>query len=92
MTDLNSYSAHSPFTIRLELLKLAQSIENDRVWVERNRLEQDWNVQKERTDRLNATTNGVAFEVPKYPELPVVTYEDVIKVATELNKFVSNKG
>ncbi len=79
MTDLTSYSAHSPFTIRLELLKLAQSIESDRIWSERNRLEMDWNAAREN----NATL--------PYPNQPVVTYQDVIRVATELNKFVSNK-
>ena len=76
----NPYNLNSPFTIRLELLKLAQSIESDRIWSERNRLEQDWNEKK-----LQAP--GTLF-----PTLPVVTYEDVIKVANELNKFVSNKS
>lgn len=82
---MDTYNAHSPFTIRLELLKLAQSIENDRVWVERNRLEQDWHVNKESSERRGTT-------IVSFPELPVVTYEDVIRVAEELNKFVSNKG
>jgi hypothetical protein len=85
MTDLSSYSAHSPFTIRLELLKLAQSIESDRIWSERNRLEQDWNAKQ------NATVKKSIHPIP-YPEQPVVTYEDVIRVANELNKFVSNKS
>ena len=82
---MDTYNAHSPFTIRLELLKLAQSIENDRVWVERNRLEQDWHVNKESSERKGTT-------IDSFPELPVVTYQDVIRVATELNKFVSSKG
>ena len=82
---MDTYNAHSPFTIRLELLKLAQSIENDRVWVERNRLEQDWHVNKESSERKGTT-------IDSFPELPVVTYEDVVRVAEELNKFVSNKG
>ena len=83
--DSYSYNTHSPFTIRLELLKLAQSIENDRVWVERNKLEQDWNSEKESRERQG-------FVVPSYPVVPVVTYKDVVRVAEELNKFVSNKG
>jgi hypothetical protein len=69
-----------PFTIRLELLKLAQSIESDRIWSERNRLEMDWNAARDNKQTL------------PYPIQPVVTYEDVIKVANELNKFVSNKS
>jgi hypothetical protein len=82
---MDTYNAHSPFTIRLELLKLAQSIENDRVWVERNRLEQDWTAKKD-----HISSAGKDYQ--SYPELPVVTYQDVIRVAEELNKFVSNKG
>lgn len=76
----NPYNVNSPFTIRLELLKLAQSIEADRVFTERNRLEQDWHAKRE---------NNI---LEPYPTLPDVTYEDVIRVAEELNKFVSNKG
>jgi hypothetical protein len=67
------------YEIRLELLKLAQSIESDRNWSERNRLEQDWQRQVE-------TKPGLSF-----PRLPDVTYEDVVRVAEELNKFVSKK-
>lgn len=83
---MDSYNAHSPFTIRLELLKLAQSIESDRVWTERNRIENDWAMQREK-----AAEDGWK-EIPPCPKMPEVTYEDVIRVANELNKFVSNKG
>jgi sulfur transfer complex TusBCD TusB component (DsrH family) len=82
---MDSYNAHSPFTIRLELLKLAQSIESDRLFAERNRLEQDWHATIEDYGRRGLPT-------PSYPNVPVVTYEDVVRVAEELNKFVSNKG
>ena len=86
MTDPYAYNAHSPFTIRLELLKLAQSIESDRIWAERNRLEQDYATRREQAESRKWET------LPSYPILPVVTHEDVIRVANELNKFVSNKG
>ncbi len=88
MSDNFSYNAHSPFTIRLELLKLAQSIESDRIWAERNRLEMDYHTTVEEIRRKPLSSKET---IPKYPSLPVVTYEDVIKVANELNKFVSNK-
>jgi hypothetical protein len=78
--DKYSYDPNTPFAIRLELLKLAQSIESERIWSERNRLEMDWQTKKE---------NGVT---ESFPELPSVTYKSVIAVAEELNKFVSNKG
>ena len=67
------------YEIRLELLKLAQSIETDRISSERQRLEMDWSARNE----ISAGT--------PFPKLPEVTYEDVIKVATELNKFISRK-
>lgn len=89
MTDQYSYNPNSPFTIRLELLKLAQSIESDRIWTERNRLEQDWNTKVEEIRRQPLSKSDE--DIPSFPHLPVVTYQDVIRVAEELNKFVSNK-
>lgn len=74
------------YEIRLELLKLAQSIESDRVWTERNRMEQDWNLKREQAITHNWAT------LPEYPRVPISTHNDVIHVAEELNKFVSNKG
>jgi hypothetical protein len=81
---MDSYDAHSPFTIRLELLKLAQSIESARLFADRNRIEQDWHATKEDCDRTGSPA-------PPFPVVPAVTYEDVVRVAEELNKFVSNK-
>ena len=68
------------YEIRLELLKLAQSIEGERVNAERNRLEQNWHSNRER---------GL---IESYPTLPEVTHNDVISVAEQLNRFVSFKG
>jgi hypothetical protein len=68
------------YEIRLELLKLAQSIESERTFTERNRLEQDWHA---------GLSSG---ERKPYPTMPEVTYKNVVHVAEELNKFVSNKG
>lgn len=73
------------YEIRLELLKLAQGIESERIWAERNRLEQDWNAKREHFS--SAGVNPLPF-----PVLPGVTYSDIVRVAEELNKFVSNKG
>ncbi len=73
------------YEIRLELLKLAQSIESDRMWSERNRLEQDWNAKRDHAMQ----TEG---KIPPYPNQPSVTHEDVIRVAEQLNHFVSTKS
>lgn len=70
----------NPFEIRLELLKLAQQIENERVMSERIRLENDWHAQ---------SLDGKA--VNPFPTFPIVSVEDVIKAAETLNAFVSKK-
>ena len=66
----------NPFEIRLELLKLAQSIEFEKMMAERIRLESDW-------QSFNSTY--------PFPSLPAVQVEDVIKTAESLNTFVSKK-
>jgi hypothetical protein len=74
-------SSKNPFELRLELLHLAQAILNERLWPERNRLENDWNAKKER--------GGKTFNEP-YPIVPAPTTQDIIEVAKILNDFVSN--
>lgn len=66
----------NPFEIRLELLKLAQQIESERVMTERIRLENDWHANSEKYP---------------FPEVPAVSVDDVIKTAETLNAFVSKK-
>lgn len=66
----------NPFEIRLELLKLAQQIENERVMSERIRLENDWHTFSNKSP---------------FPIIPTVSVEDVIKTAETLNAFVSKK-
>ena len=75
-------SSKNPFELRLELLHLAQSILNERLWPERNRLENDWNELRSRTP------NSQTCE--PYPVVPAPTTEDIIEVAKILNDFVSN--
>ena len=51
------------YEIRLELLKLAQGIESERVWSDRNRLEQDWNARIEQArENLQKEIAGKNFE------------------------------
>ena len=66
----------NPFEIRLELLKLAYQIENERSMSERIRLENDW----------HSGSNKAPF-----PQIPTVSVDDVIKTAATLNAFVSTK-
>lgn len=75
-------SNKNPFEIRLELLNLAQSIVNERVWAERNRLEHDWNELKSRTSDSQPC-------VP-FPEMPTASEEEIVELAKTLNDFVSD--
>lgn len=76
------------YMIRLELLKLAQSIESERILTERIRLENDWSTQREVA--FNKISQGENLSLPPFPKLEIVDHERILKVAQELNKFVSN--
>jgi hypothetical protein len=69
----------NPFEIRLELLKLAQQIETERIMAERIRLENDWQMTRDNDTKI------------PFPAVPTVSVEDVIKAAETLNAFVSKK-
>ena len=74
----------TPFEIRLDLLNLANGILNDKIWVERHRLQDDWNTQREIILRNNLG------KIPPAPVVPVVKEDDIITLARKLNEFVSN--
>lgn len=67
----------SPYSIRLELLKLAQSILEQQRYATQERLRMDWDTAKGKYP---------------YPEMPTVTTEDVITQAEKLNEFISRKN
>ena len=73
------------YEIRLQLLKLALDIENDKNNAVREKLQYDWNVKHD------LWLEDHKSEEPVYPELPHAKWENVISVAEELNKFVSKK-
>lgn len=70
----------NPFEIRLELLKLAYQIENERAMSERIRLENDWQSQS-----LTGKSSN------PFPQISSVSVDDVVKTAATLNAFVSTK-
>jgi len=78
----------TPFEIRTELLSQAQSILFERNMAERMRLENDWNLKREEWS-MRACNNDFG-PAPSFPELPVVTTEQIIEEARKLNDFVSN--
>lgn len=81
-------ASKTPFEIRTELLQLAQSICIDKMYAERQRLENDWNLKREEWS-MRACNNDF-IEPPSFPEMPSVSTEDVVAEAKKLNEFVSN--
>jgi hypothetical protein len=73
----------NPFEIRLELLNLANSILLERYWAERNRIENDWNAQREFCLKEGAP-------VPDAPFVDDVDEDEIIALAKKMNEFVSN--
>ena len=78
----------NPFEIRLELLQIANGILSEKVWAERNRVENDWNTQREMA--MKAYDSGADIDCPPAPIVPVVQEDEIIRLAKKLNEFVSN--
>jgi hypothetical protein len=74
---------NSAYHIRLELLKLSQSIELERSMNERLRKENDWNCQREIANIRNEPP-------PSFPEIEIVDHMRIMQVARDLNEFISN--
>jgi hypothetical protein len=73
---------NSAYMIRLELLKLAQSIEMERSSAERLRKEHDWHTQRDIALIHNE-------EAPPFPKMEVIDHIRIMQVARSLNEFVS---
>lgn len=73
----------TPFEIRLELLKMAQTMLEQDYYGRREQISNDWQVKVE-----NARHSGISPpEHPGFPSFP--TEAEVIAKATTLNGFVS---
>ena len=81
----------TPYEIRLELLHIAQGIVNEQMMNERIRLENDWNMERERAS-IRLSQGDVHITLPPFPAVPIMDADTVIKVAEKLNGFVSNNG
>jgi hypothetical protein len=75
----------TPFELRFDLLSLAQGILNEKMWAERNRLENDWQAQVE-------TARNDKTKPPAFPKMPSVEPDEIVELAKKLNDFVSNSG
>jgi len=81
-------TSKTPFEIRTDLLSQAYAICTEKMYAERQRLENDWNMRRDEWSIKAA--NGNYTEAPLFPSLPAITTEDVVDEARKLNDFVSN--
>lgn len=80
----------TPYEIRLELLSMAQSILTEKMYAERMRLENDWQMLREMAVEGVRQGNQWA-QVPAFPDMPTISSDEIIALASKLNEFVSNK-
>lgn len=80
----------TPYELRYELLMMAQSIITENLMNERIRLENDWNLEREKASiALSQNKDAV---LPPFPNVPTIDVSQVIEMAKTLNNFVSNTG
>ena len=84
----------TPYELRYELLMMAQSIITENLMNERIRLENDWNLEREKASIQMASGGKDVHEVelPPFPDVPTIDVNQVIEMAKTLNNFVSNTG
>lgn len=78
----------TPYELRYELLMLAQNILQEQIMNERIRLENDWNLERERAS-IRLSNGDMHITLPAFPQVPKIDENDVIKMAEKLNTFVS---
>lgn len=81
----------TPFELRFDLLSLAQGILTDKMFAERQRLENDWNSRRDLV-MIKAHDNIGDVVVEPFPEMPSVNPDEILELAKKLNEFVSNSG
>lgn len=83
----------TPFELRFDLLSLAQNILTDKMFAERQRLENDWSAKRDLVMIKAHEQNTVgSVVVEPFPEMPSVNPDEILELAKKLNEFVSNSG
>ena len=80
----------TPYELRFDLLAMAQAIITENLMNERIRLENDWNLEREKASIALSQNKDV--ELPPFPDVPRIDVNQVIDMAKTLNNFVSNTG
>ena len=81
----------TPYEVRLELLAMAKDILMEQVMTDRIRIENDWNLEREKAS-IALSQGKEDVVLPPFPNLPMFSSENVINMAKRLNEFVSNVG
>lgn len=77
----------TPYELRYELLAMAQAILTENLMNERIRLENDWNLEREKASIAMSQNKDVSL--PPFPNVPMIDSNKIIELAETLNKFVS---
>ena len=80
----------TPYELRYDLLAMAQAIITENLMNERIRLENDWNLEREKASIALSQNKDV--DLPPFPDVPRIDVNQVIEMAKTLNNFVSNTG
>lgn len=80
----------TPYELRFDLLAMAQAIITENLMNERIRLENNWNLEREKASIALSQNKDV--ELPPFPDVPRIDVNQVIDMAKTLNNFVSNTG
>ena len=80
----------TPYELRYDLLAMAQAIITENLMNERIRLENDWNLEREKASIALSQNKDV--DLPPFPDVPTIDVNQVIAMAKTLNNFVSNTG
>ena len=80
----------TPYELRYELLMLAQNILQEQIMNERIRLENDWNLEREKASI--ALSQGKDVDLPPFPAVPNMDADSIIWLAEKLNSFVSKNA
>lgn len=81
----------TPYELRYELLAMAQAIITENLMNERIRLENDWNLEREKAS-IHLSKGNMMATLPPFPAVPMIKTEDIIELAKKLNEFVSDNG
>lgn len=80
----------TPYELRFDLLNFAQNILNEKMFAERQRLENDWNARRELL-MINAHNqeNALDLKAEPFPTLPSIDPDELIQLARKFNEFIS---